>query len=54
MSAKFLHENFDFRECEPGPTGHLHEHVRGVSQHPATIHQRILERLRERVVCAVV
>ena len=38
----------------PGPAGDLHQNVRGVSQHPATIHQRILQRLRESIMRAII
>ena len=54
MTAKLLHEDFDFRECHPGPTGDLYEYVCSVCQHPATIHQWIFKRLRESVVRAIV
>src|SRR5207253_10581998 len=53
VTAEFLHEDFDFRQCEPGPTRHLHKNVCGICKHPATIHQRILERLRESVMRAI-
>ena len=54
MTAEFLHKDFDFRQCDPGSTGNLHKHVRGIGQHTATIHQRIFERLRESVMRAIV
>src|SRR6266567_3827800 len=54
VTAEFLHEDFDFGQRHPRPTGHLNEHVPCICQHPATLHQRILERLRESLVRAIV
>ena len=54
MPTEFLHQNFDFGQRHPRSAGHLDKHVRGVGQHAASIHQRILQRLSERVVRAIV
>src|SRR5206468_12740793 len=54
VPAKLLHEDFDLREGHSGSAGYLHEHMRGVCQHSAAIHQRICKRLRESIVSTIV
>src|SRR4051794_2931765 len=54
MTPKFLHKNFNLRECHAGTAGYLYQDVRCVSEHTSTIHQRILQCLRKRLMCAIV
>src|SRR5205823_5232807 len=54
VTPEFLHEDFDLGERHAGPASYLYEHVCCVCQHPSTIHQRIFQRLRERVMRAIV
>ena len=41
VTAKLLHQDFDFRQRHAGPARHLNQHARCLLQHAATVHQRI-------------
>ena len=54
VTAEFLHQDFHFRERHAGTACDLHENVGRITEKPAAIHERTLQRLRERIVRAVV
>ena len=54
MPAELLHQNLDFGKRHRRASRDLDQNVRRIRQHAAAIHERIFQRLRQRVMRAII
>lgn len=54
MPSELVHENLDFRKCHRGPAGDVDQNMRRIRERTPTIHERVFQRPRQRIVRAII